>query len=59
MLIGYERVSTEEQELHRQHDALIEFGCEMFFTEKITLVSAIKKEHCRLIKSEAQPDKGG
>ncbi|MBC2581393.1 recombinase family protein [Clostridium sp. DJ247] len=36
MLIGYARVSTEEQNLHRQIDQLKELGCERIYTEKIT-----------------------
>jgi len=36
MIIGYARVSTEDQELNRQIDALKLFGVEEIFQEKIT-----------------------
>lgn len=36
MIIGYARVSTEEQNLDRQIIRLKEFGCERTFTEKVS-----------------------
>lgn len=36
MLIGYARVSTDDQNLHLQHDELRKSGCEKFFDDKIT-----------------------
>lgn len=34
MLIGYARVSTQDQNPQLQHDALLQAGCEKIFTEK-------------------------
>ena len=36
MIIGYARVSTEDQNLERQIDALTEFGCDRVLTEKVS-----------------------
>ena len=36
MLIGYKRVSTQNQKLDRQTDLLNEYGVERIFEEKIT-----------------------
>ncbi len=36
MLVGYARVSTQEQTLHLQQDALREAGCERSFTDTVS-----------------------
>lgn len=47
MLIGYKRVSTQNQKLDRQTDLLNEFGVERIFEEKIT---GTKRERVELDK---------
>ena len=36
MLIGYARVSTEEQNLDRQREALAQYGIERWYKEKVS-----------------------
>ena len=36
MLIGYARVSTQDQTLRLQHDALTDGGCEKLFRENLS-----------------------
>lgn len=38
MIIGYARVSTIDQSLNLQLDALKNFGCEEFFQERLSRV---------------------
>ena len=42
MLIGYARVSTDDQNLSLQEDALLEAGCERIFEDRM---SGAKSEH--------------
>jgi len=42
MLIGYARVSTHEQNLDLQKDALTKIGCEKIFEDKITGLSSVR-----------------
>jgi DNA invertase Pin-like site-specific DNA recombinase len=48
MRIGYARVSTAEQNLHLQIDALKQIGCEKIYEEK---VSSTKAERIQLIQA--------
>ena len=49
MKIGYARVSTEDQNLSLQIDALEKFGCDRIFQEKVSGVSKNRKEFENLL----------
>lgn len=36
MLVGYSRVSTDDQNLHLQHDALTQARCKKFFEDQMS-----------------------
>ena len=48
MIFGYARVSTQDQELARQIDALGKYGVDEIFTEKMTGTKANRPELNRL-----------
>lgn len=57
MLIGYARVSTEDQNLDVQLDALKKFGCERIFQEKITTRKKERPQLEEMIKILRSGDK--
>jgi DNA invertase Pin-like site-specific DNA recombinase len=50
MLIGYGRVSTEDQHLHAQRDALVAAGCSRIFEEKVSGASRARPELERMLE---------
>ena len=54
MTFGYARVSTQDQELARQIDALEKYGVDEIFTEKMTGTKANRPELNRL-KDKVRP----
>ena len=51
MIIGYARVSTQEQNLDRQLDSLKERGCERIYQEKMTGTRANRPELERMLEA--------
>jgi DNA invertase Pin-like site-specific DNA recombinase len=56
MILGYARVSTEEQNLDRQLDSLKAAGCEKIFQEKITGTKRDREELDKLLEQMRQGD---
>ena len=54
MLIGYARVSTQDQTLRLQHDALTDGGCEKLFREKLSGTSTTLPAREKLLAFRAQ-----
>lgn len=55
MLIGYARVSTQEQHLHLQLDALHKTGCERMYQEKVSSTKE-RPQLARLLESIREGD---
>ena len=56
MLLGYVRVSTDDQETHLQIDALERAGCDRFFEEKASGAKADRPELMRLLDTAREGD---
>ena len=56
MLIGYARVSTQDQNLDLQIDALTNAGCEKLFQEKISGSRAARPEFSKALETMRQGD---
>lgn len=57
MIFGYARVSTQDQNLEMQLDALNNYGCERFFQEKMTGTRKERPQLDEMIKQLRQGDK--
>lgn len=56
MKIGYARVSTKDQKLSLQEDALRKEGCELFFEEKVSGAKSDRPELRRMIEQLRKGD---
>jgi DNA invertase Pin-like site-specific DNA recombinase len=54
MLLGYARVSTKDQNLDLQLDALRSHGCERFFTDTVSGAKSVRPGLDKIFK-EARP----
>lgn len=55
-ILGYARVSTEQQSLDRQLDALQKYGCDLIFDEKMTGTKRDRPELEKLIDRMTEGD---
>ena len=55
-IFGYARVSTEQQNLDRQLDALRKYGCDMIYNEKITGTKRDRPELSKLLDRMTEGD---
>ncbi len=55
-VIGYARVSTEQQNLDRQLDALQKYGCEIIYNEKMTGTKRNRPELTKLLDRLTEGD---
>jgi len=55
-VFGYARVSTEQQNLDRQIDALQKYGCDMIYTEKMTGTKRNRPELAKLLDRVTEGD---
>ena len=56
MKVGYARVSTQEQTLDLQVDALKQKGCENIYTDKVSGVKAIKPAFDKMLNFMREGD---
>ena len=55
-VFGYARVSTEQQNLDRQLDALKKYGCDMIYNEKMTGTKKDRPELTKLLERMTEGD---
>lgn len=55
-IFGYARVSTEQQNLDRQLDALRKYGCDMIYNEKMTGTKRDRPELAKLLDRMTEGD---
>ena len=56
MLIGYARVSTQEQNLELQREALVEAGCQKIFEDKVTGIRAERPGFAKMLEMLREGD---
>lgn len=56
MRIGYLRVSTKDQNLDLQRNALLDFGCEKLFEETVSALSKVRPEFDKLMNQLRKGD---